>query len=67
MLIQREEILRNLDFKFLFAADPENFNYTNQGENALIDGVDDAEEFLNTKEAMSLLGMYHKSSENWDV
>ena len=35
---------------------PEDFNYTKQGENALIDGVDDAEEFQNTREAMRLLG-----------
>lgn len=62
MIIQREMILRNLDFMFLIAAGPENFNYTNQGENALIDGVDDAEEFLNTKEAMSLLGNFRKNS-----
>ena len=35
---------------------PDIFLYTNQGEDPLIDGVDDAEELMATREAMTLLG-----------
>ena len=41
---------------FIITASPDDFCYTNQGENPDIDGVDDAEEFENTKEAMLMLG-----------
>lgn len=47
----------NMFGMFLYSSDnPDIFFYTNQGEAPLIDGVDDAEEFMNTREAMSLLG-----------
>uniref|UniRef100_A0A3B3QCH2 Unconventional myosin-Va n=1 Tax=Paramormyrops kingsleyae TaxID=1676925 RepID=A0A3B3QCH2_9TELE len=43
------------DFKDLKLAD--NFHYTNQGRNLIIDGVEDAKEMLTTRNAFSLLGI----------
>lgn len=40
---------------------PEDFYYTNQGEDAYIDNVDDAALFQDTREAMELLGIYSES------
>ncbi|KAK2184041.1 hypothetical protein NP493_284g03000 [Ridgeia piscesae] len=42
-------------FEFLKLNHPDIFYYTNQGEAVVIDGVDDAAEMLNTREAFSLL------------
>ncbi|XP_013411638.1 unconventional myosin-Va-like [Lingula anatina] len=38
----------------------DNFYYTFQGCNPTVDGIDDAEEMLNTREAMTLLGISEK-------
>ena len=38
---------------------PDVFYYTNQGEAVVIDGVDDAAEMTNTREAFSLLGKFY--------
>ena len=35
----------------------DNFFYLNQGENPYVDGVDDADNFEETREAMDLLGI----------
>jgi len=40
---------------------PEDFYYTNQGEDAYIENVDDAATFQETKDAMELLGIYSES------
>ena len=39
-----------------FPGDADTYYYTNQGAAPVIDGVDDAEELMNTREAFSLLG-----------
>jgi myosin-5 len=40
-----------------FLDHPSVFYYTNQGEAPVINGVDDAEDFVSTVEALSLLGI----------
>nr|XP_023669831.1 unconventional myosin-Va-like [Paramormyrops kingsleyae] len=45
------------DFKDLKLARADNFHYTNQGRNLIIDGVEDAKEMLTTRNAFSLLGI----------
>ncbi|XP_077994009.1 unconventional myosin-Va-like isoform X2 [Glandiceps talaboti] len=45
------------EFKDLALNDTDYFYYTNQGENPIIDGVDDAEDLDDTKEAFTLLGI----------
>ena len=37
------------------------FLYTNQGEAPVIDGVNDAEDLVETREAFTLLGGYNKT------
>ena len=41
---------------FVFSGNPDMYFYLNQGEAPYIDGVDDAEEFSNTRDALSTLG-----------
>ncbi len=43
---------------------PEKFHYLNQGENAVIDGVDDLKEFVSTLEAFRLLGFSENDMES---
>eukprot|EP00794_Sanderia_malayensis_P004645 gene4645-5253_t len=49
------------ELKELNLGPPEDFYYTNQGENAYVDNVDDAETFRETREAMTLLGIHNES------
>ncbi|ELT88116.1 hypothetical protein CAPTEDRAFT_225225 [Capitella teleta] len=44
-------------YQFLKLNHPSVFYYTNQGEDPVIDGVDDAEDFVSTVDAFSLLGI----------
>ncbi|XP_069767192.1 unconventional myosin-Va isoform X2 [Narcine bancroftii] len=45
------------EFKELRLNHAQNFNYTNLGGNPVIEGIDDAKEMLNTRQACSLLGI----------
>uniref|UniRef100_A0A3B4A7R0 Myosin motor domain-containing protein n=1 Tax=Periophthalmus magnuspinnatus TaxID=409849 RepID=A0A3B4A7R0_9GOBI len=44
------------EFKNFKLGDADDFHYTNQGQNPVIQGVDDAKEMLNTRKAFLLLG-----------
>lgn len=41
---------------FCYLATAEDFTYTSYGENIFIEGVNDAEDFVKTREAFTLLG-----------
>ncbi|XP_078540969.1 unconventional myosin-Va isoform X2 [Lissotriton helveticus] len=45
------------DFKMLRLGHANNFRYTSQGGNPLIDGINDAKEMVNTRQACTLLGI----------
>uniref|UniRef100_A0A4W4E7D8 Myosin VB n=1 Tax=Electrophorus electricus TaxID=8005 RepID=A0A4W4E7D8_ELEEL len=45
------------EFKDLALGDAEGFTYTSMGENIFIDGVNDAEDLVKMREALSLLGI----------
>ncbi|XP_043532997.1 unconventional myosin-Va [Chiloscyllium plagiosum] len=45
------------EFKALRLSNAENFHYTNLGGNPMIEGIDDAKEMMNTRQACSLLGI----------
>ncbi|XP_033823804.1 unconventional myosin-Va-like [Periophthalmus magnuspinnatus] len=45
------------EFKNFKLGDADDFHYTNQGQNPVIQGVDDAKEMLNTRKAFLLLGI----------
>ncbi|XP_077372230.1 unconventional myosin-Va-like [Festucalex cinctus] len=45
------------EFKNLKLGDADDFHYTNQGHNLVIDGVDDVKDMCNTRRAFSLLGI----------
>ncbi|XP_055087475.1 unconventional myosin-Vb isoform X2 [Periophthalmus magnuspinnatus] len=45
------------EFKDLGLSSAEDFTYTSLGENIFIEGVDDAEDFVKTREAFTLLGI----------
>uniref|UniRef100_A0A6Q2XFM9 Myosin VB n=1 Tax=Esox lucius TaxID=8010 RepID=A0A6Q2XFM9_ESOLU len=45
------------DFKDLALSNAEDFIFTSQGENIFIEGVNDAEDFEKTREALTLLGV----------
>ncbi|XP_043934210.1 unconventional myosin-Vb isoform X2 [Protopterus annectens] len=49
------------EFKDLLLGSAEDFFFTNQGGDAVINGVDDAEEFEKTRQAFSLLGVKESS------
>ena len=45
---------------FLFIENPDEFFYTQQGEDPIVDDVDDQKAFEETMEAMSMLGIYNE-------
>ncbi|XP_059808754.1 unconventional myosin-Va isoform X3 [Hypanus sabinus] len=45
------------EFKDLQLRPAQNFNYTNLGGNPVIEGIDDAKEMMNTRQAFTLLGI----------
>ncbi|XP_037548459.1 unconventional myosin-Vb [Nematolebias whitei] len=49
------------EFEDLSLTSAEDFTYTSLGENIFIEGVNDAEDFLKTREAFSLLGVKESS------
>ena len=63
MLCNRKAILYSAIpcYSTLYLGPPEDFYYTNQGEDAYIDNVDDSVTFQETKDAMELLGIYSES------
>lgn len=51
--------------KVMFLESCENFFYLNQGGNGVIQGVDDAQEFIQTQKALSVIGI--PVSTQWDI
>uniref|UniRef100_A0A3Q3WQY3 Uncharacterized protein n=1 Tax=Mola mola TaxID=94237 RepID=A0A3Q3WQY3_MOLML len=66
-LLEKSRVVFQVNDLFLFvchSASAEDFTYTSLGENIFIEGVNDAEDFVKTREAFTLLGIKDSSQGN---